>query len=98
MVIEIDRHALAPVNEQPAQIIDAVSMIGVFVRVEHCGNFVDAGIEQLFAQVGRRIDQNPGDARDIASFDEQRRPPAAIFGIVRITVTPSGARPWHATR
>ena len=43
-----------------AQIVDAVGMVGVLVGVEHAVEPIDLGIEQLLAQIRRRVDQDAG--------------------------------------
>ena len=60
--VEPDRHALAAVDEEAAQVVDAVGMVGVLVREQHGVDPVDLGVEKLLAQVRRGVDQHPRDA------------------------------------
>ena len=57
---EIDVDALAVVERQHAQVIDAVRVVGVLVRVEHRVDAIDLGVEQLLAQVAAGIDDDAG--------------------------------------
>ena len=41
-----------------AQIVHAVGLVGMFVRQEHRVDVVDIGIDQLLAEIGRRIDHD----------------------------------------
>src|SRR5262249_36768414 len=93
---EPDRYALAPMDEQAAQVVNAVGMVGMFVRVEHGISPIDLGVEQLFAQVRRGIDQHAGDAIAVAALDQKRRPPAAVLRIVGIAYAPAERGPWDA--
>ena len=47
-------------HEQRPEIVDAVGVVGVFMRDEHGIEPADVGVEQLFAQIRRRIDQHAG--------------------------------------
>ena len=70
------RDALAAVDEQAAQIVDAVRVVGMLVRVEHRVDPIDVGVKQLLAQIRRRVDQDAGDAVGLArrsTRSEQRR-------------------------
>src|SRR5262245_9761474 len=95
-LVEPNRHALAAVDEQAAQIVDAVGMVGMFVGEEHGVEPIDAGVEQLLAQVRRGIDQHAGDAVAGAALHQERRAPAAILWIVGIAHAPAERGPWDA--
>src|SRR5262249_8589074 len=95
-LINVDRDALAAVDEEPAQVVDAVGMIGMLVRVEDGLERVDLGVEELFAQIRRRVDQHPGGADGAAALDQQRGAAAPVLGILRIAVAPAGSGPRHA--
>ena len=59
--VEIDIDAPALLEEERAQVIDAVGMVGMLVGVEHAVEPIDLGIEHLLAQIGRGVDQNARD-------------------------------------
>ena len=52
LVAEIDVDALAVVERQHAQIVDAVRVVGVLVRVEHRVDAIDVGARAA-ARAGR---------------------------------------------
>ena len=93
-LVQIDIDAPATVDEQRAQVVDAVGVVGVLVRVEHRVDPIDVGVEQLLAQIRRGVDQHPGDAGAVAALDQQRGAAAAVLGILRVAVAPAepGAR------
>ena len=47
-------------DEQRAQIVDAVDVVGVLMGEQHAVEPVDIGVEKLLAQVGRSVDQHAG--------------------------------------
>ena len=71
------------------QIVDAVAMIGMVVGPDHRVDVADAGIEQLLAQVGAGVDQDP---RPVM-LDQDRDPAAAVARLVRDRSRPSHCRP-----
>src|SRR5205807_1971757 len=95
-LIEIDVDPPAPVDEQAAQIVDAVGVVGVLVGEQHRVEPVHLGIEQLLAQVRRGIDQDPGNACAVAPFYQQRGAPAPVPGIARIAGAPTQCRARNA--
>ena len=96
-VVEVDVDLAAPVQKERAEVIDAVSMVGMLVGVEDAVEPIDLGVEELLAQVGRRVDQHPREpAVAAAPLDEQRRAPAAVLRIVRIAHAPAQRRPRDA--
>ena len=64
--------------------------------VQHGVEPVDPGIEKLLAQVGRGVDQHAGDAAGPLPLDQQRGPPPAVPGIVRIAGAPAERRARNA--
>ena len=56
----IGRNGLARSLENGPQIIDAVAMISMVMRPDHCVDMINAIVEKLVAQIRRRIDQYPG--------------------------------------
>src|SRR5215475_6317523 len=84
-------------DEQRAQVVDAVNMVRMFMSIEHRVEVIDAGIEQLFAQVRRGIDQHAGLAAVRGrAIDQDRAPPPSVLGITGIASAPPGPRPRHA--
>ena len=80
---------------QRSQFIDAVAMVGMIVRPEHRVDPVDRIGEQLLAQVGRGIDQQPVAG---LALDQDRHTGAAIFGLGRVAFAPIIADPRHPGR
>ena len=56
-LVEVDVDAPSPLEEQRAQIVDAVGVVGMLVGVEHAVEPVDLGIDELLAQIRRGVDQ-----------------------------------------
>ena len=59
-----------------AQIVDAVGMVGVLMGIKHAIEPVDIGVEQLLAQIGRRVDEHaraPSDRSSTSSEQRRRR-------------------------
>ena len=73
-----------------------MGVVGVLVGVEDAVDPIDLGIEKLLAQIGRGIDQDPGDAAGVMTLDQKRRAAAAVFRIVGIAGAPTQRRPRHA--
>src|SRR5690242_7133320 len=69
-------------------------MIGMIVCPDHRVDIVDIGGEQLFAHVGRRVDQ---DARRLR-LDDDRHTRSTVARISGIAGTPIIADPRHARR
>ena len=92
--IDVDQSPLFEV--QRAQVVDAVGVVGVLVGVEDGVDPIDLGIEKLLAQIGRRVDQDPGDAAGVVTLDQERRAAAPVFRIVGIAGAPAQRRPRHA--
>ncbi len=60
LFVEIDVDAPPALDEQRAQVVDAVGMVGVLVGVENAVDPIDIGVEQLLAQIGRGVDEDRG--------------------------------------
>ena len=69
-LVKVNIDALAPLDEQRAQIVDAVGVVGVFVRVEHAVEPIDVGVEELLAQIRRGVDEDAGNAVGRAPLDQ----------------------------
>ena len=80
--------AAAHVEENATQIVDAVRVVGVVVRVEHAIQGLDARIEQLFAKIRGRIDQHGRTAAFGKAIDQQRTAPPPVLRIGRIAGAP----------
>ena len=97
-LVRPDGQAGALVEDDHAQIVDAVHMVGVAVGVNHAIEVADAFAQKLLAQIGRGVDQNAGCAVAIIALDQQRTPGAGVFRIVRVAVAPVPAKARHAAR
>ena len=82
--------ALGIVGEHP-QVIDAVRMVGVIVREEDAVDGRDLGVEELLANVRRRIDEHPGAIAPGDPLDEGGTASTAVLRIVRIAAAPMRA-------
>src|SRR4051812_49934938 len=94
-LVEIDRHALAAVNEQAAQIVDTVAVVGMLMGIEHGVDPIDVSVEQLLAEIRRRVDQDASDASAGAALDQKRGAAPAVLRIVWIAVAPAECRARH---
>ena len=61
-LIQVEIEALPAMNVKRAQIIDPVGVVGVRVGEEDAVEPIDIGVEQLLAQIGRRVDEHAGAA------------------------------------
>jgi hypothetical protein len=61
---------LAALDEERAQIVDAMGVVGVFVRIEHAVKPIDLGVEELLPQIRRRIDKDACEAFGRAPLDQ----------------------------
>src|SRR5215468_540611 len=86
--IGVDGNAPLGDEEHAAQVIDAVRVVGVRMGVEHSVDMLDAGGEQLLAQVWRRVDQHGRSAALAKPFNQQGAAPTPIFWVGRIAVAP----------
>lgn len=70
---KIDIDTAPVVQRQNAQIIDAVSVVGMLMTIEYAVQPIDMGFKQLFAQIGSGVDQHAGRVFDTIApaFDEQ---------------------------
>src|SRR5215831_947201 len=92
-LVEIDVDASPAVEDEPAQIVDAMGVVGMFVRDQNAIEPVDIGVEELLAEIGRGIDQDPrASAFLVAALDQQRAAAPPVFRIFWITSTPAGSR------
>ena len=86
---------VAAIVAHDAQIIDAVAVIGMVMRPEDRIHLADPVRQQLRAQVGRGVDQDPL-SRLVLDDDRNARTPVARF--VRVAFAPVVADPRHAGR
>ena len=96
-LVQVDVDRSSPRDKQPAQVVDAVGMIGMLMGEEHRVEPIDLGVEKLLAQVRRSIDQNASDAapsRRSTSSDVRRR---RFSGIVGVAGAPAERRARDAT-
>ena len=95
--IHVQIEPAALLDEQRAQIVDAVGVVGMFVAVENGVEPIHVRVEKLLAQIRRSVSiQAPRDAVAAVPLDQKRRSPAAILRIVRIAHAPAQRRPRHA--
>ena len=83
-------------DKERAQVIDAVGVVGMLVCIEYRVEPIDAGVDKLLAQVGRRIDQHTGNAGPAATLDQERRAAALVLRIIGIADAPAERRTRHA--
>ena len=81
--IGVDIDAPLHVHDEAAEIVDAVDMVGMRMRVEHAVELADPGGKRLLAKVRAGIDQHVGDRRRseirCASSEQRRR---RFFGLL----------------
>src|SRR5690606_3928659 len=97
---EIDVDAAPVMQRQHTQIVDAVAVVGVLMRVEDSIDPIDLGIEQLLAQIAAGVDQYTRRLRHALppAFDQQRAAPATIAWLVGIAFAPVIADPGNTAR
>jgi hypothetical protein len=88
----------AHVEENSTQIIDPMRVVGMIVGEENAIQGTHFGIEQLFAQVSRRIHEYGCAPAHANPFNQQGSSAATILGICRIACTPYGTDTRHAGR
>src|SRR5690242_8519651 len=96
-LVHIGVELTAGANEQRAQVVDAVGVVGMLVRVEDAIEPIDIRVQELLAQVRRGVDQHPG-ALALAALDQERTAAPAVLRILGITGAPAERRPRHAAR
>ena len=97
--IEISWDLRALANGKCAHIVNAMRLVSMIVRVDHCVEMGRAAREELFAQVWRRVDQDPGHGAGLVPAFHQRaaaRPPVARLRRIACAPVPANAR--HAAR
>ncbi len=97
-LVQIDRNAPALMHHDRAQIVDAMGLVGVLVGQKHRVDVVDMGVDQLLAQIGRGVDQDPRHAAIGSPLGQQRAAAAAVFRIVGIAGAPAERRTRNAGR
>src|SRR5262249_4632418 len=91
--------AAALVDEQAAQVVDAVRVIGVLMGEQHAVEPVHIGVQQLFAQVRAGVDKYAGHlAGAVASLDQHGAASPPVFWIGWIAFAPAECGPRHAAR
>ena len=102
VAVDVDAPPLG--EEQAAQVVDAVGVVGMLMGIEHAVDPVDAGVEELLAQVRRGVDEDAGGALSLppvavsscavrSTRIEQRR--RRFFGVFRVATAP--AEPGRGT-
>ena len=97
--VGMDVHQAIPADHKGAQVIDAMDMIGMRMRVDHAIDMSHRRQQHLSAEIGASIDGNrgPGAIGPDALY-QGRGAHAAVPGIGRITVTPVTIEAWYAWR
>ena len=91
-----DTHPAPHVEEHAAQVVDAVGVVGVVVRVEHPVQGLDTRIEQLLAKVCGRVDKHRRAAAFAEALDQQRAAPAPVLRVGRIASAPDRSDARHS--
>jgi hypothetical protein len=97
-MIGVDRNAPPHVDDERPQVVDAVRVVGVLVGKQDGIEASHVGVEELFAQIRRGVDQHGGRPALTRALDEDGTAPAAVFRIVGIAGAPAGADAGHAAR
>ena len=96
-LVHVDVDAAALADENRAQIVHAVGMVGVLVGDEHAVEPGHLGLKQLLAQVRRTVDQHARVvALGVAALDQQAAAPPAVLRIVGVAVAPAERHARHA--
>src|SRR5215813_2972810 len=97
-LVRIDVYGPVMRYEQRAQIIDAMDVVGMLVGIEHTVERIDVGVEELFAQVRRGIDQHAGlGAVRSRAIDQNRATSAPVLGVAGVTSPPPRSGPRNAS-
>src|SRR3974377_11993 len=91
-LIQIHIDSPAMLDDQRAQIIDAMGMVRMGVGEEYPIEPIHTGIEKLLTQIGRGIDQNARDSGTSAALNQKRGPAAAVLGVSGIAIAPTERR------
>ncbi len=73
-------------------------MVGVVVGVEHAVDPIDAGAQNLLAQIGAGIDQHRRALAAVEALHHHRAAAAAVLRVGRIAVAPEAADARHPAR
>ena len=63
------------------QIVDAVGVVGMRMGHQDAVEPLDAGLDQLLAQVGRGVDEDRGRAAAAEALDQRRAASAAVLRV-----------------
>ena len=97
--IGIDVDQPLGVEEERAEIVDAVRMVGVVMRVEHAVEVIDTRGKKLRAHIRAGVDQNAGrPLAAVEALDEERASRPAVLGFRRVAGAPIIADPRNARR
>src|SRR5581483_2962531 len=75
-----------------------MGLVGMLMRQKRRIEMIDAGIDQLLAQIGRGVNDNARDPLMGRALDQQRTTAAAVLRIGGIAFAPAERRPRHACR
>lgn len=85
----MDIHQAIPADHKSAQVVDAMDMISMRMRIDHAIDMLDGRQQHLSAKIRSGIDgdRGPG-AIGLDTLDQGRGAHAAVPGIGRITIAP----------
>ena len=87
-IVHIDRNAPARAQRQGPQVIDAMRVVGVVVRVDDGVDCAHLRGQQLLAQIGRRVDENCRRPVWTLPLHEAGAAPSPVLGVGRIARAP----------
>src|SRR5690606_19612355 len=93
-----DGKALAGVEDDHAEVVDAVDMVGMGMGVDDAVEGADIGVEKLGAEVGGGVDQDAGGEVAVDALDQHRAAAAVVLRVLRVTGAPMAAEAGDAAR
>ena len=97
-LVQIDRNASALMQHDRTEIVDPVGLVGMLMGQEHRIDMIDIGVDQLLAQIGRGVDDDPRRPLLRRPLGEQGAAAAAVFRIAGIAGAPAERGTRHAGR
>jgi hypothetical protein len=89
----MERYGPAAMGDR-AELVDPMAMIGMVVRDDNGVEIADAGVQQLLADIGPAVDQEPLSG----ALDQQSAASPAVFRLIGVAFAPVGADPGNACR
>ena len=97
ITIRPDGQPAAHVENNHAQVIQTMHVIGMGVGPQNRIQFANASIQQLLAHIRRGIDQHPGGTLIGHALYHHGTAAAGVFGVIWITLPPDAANARHPT-